>query len=120
MIPKNRVTGPWFKIVEETADGGIRTLFHGVGGSRLLEREKWLGAEEKTVRDAALGDEYLSGWHVFDSLCKCREYLKRFKSLRGKLIVRCYARHVRRKGERSDAYLARHIRILGEEGDCRV
>ena len=51
-----------YKIVE-VVDGAVRTLFHGLEGSRTMPEGVWLRADEKFVRDGS-STWYLSGWHV--------------------------------------------------------
>ena len=59
-----------FKIVE-VVDDGIRTLFHGLNGSRRMPRGIWLRADERQVKDGTSNTSYMSGWHVFLSRLDC-------------------------------------------------
>lgn len=78
-----------YKIVE-VVDGQIKTLFHGIDGSRLMPRGKWIDADETWVRDGSKGTYYLSGWHVFLTLVDATEYLFRFRKRTDILqIVQC-------------------------------
>ena len=75
-----------YKIVE-VMDGEIRTLFHGLNGSRKMPRGVWLEALIRPVRDGSNGTWYMSGWHVFRKLKDCHRYKELFTS-RPKLL-RC-------------------------------
>lgn len=75
----------WYKIVD-VVNGDVKTLFHGLNGSRTLPYNKWLTAEMKMVSDGN-GTEYLSGFHIMQSLEDSIEYLKRFKNIENKAVV---------------------------------
>lgn len=53
------------------------TLFHGVGGARRLDLDKWLEARVVLCRDGK-GPLYLSGFHVFRSKAELLAYSTRF------------------------------------------
>jgi len=48
----------YYKIVEKHQDG-LRTLFHGNKGSRILKTNIWLEANIKMVIDGSDGKKYL-------------------------------------------------------------
>lgn len=106
----------WYKIVE-MHDSNLdaphfRTLFHGNNGSRKLETDKWLEAEQKVVHDGSNGTPYTSGWHVIPTREEAEQYKAQFKSDRkGTLsIVRVWTIDVQKKlHSRSPVYLARWI-----------
>lgn len=86
-----------FKIVE-IVEGGIRTLFHGLDGSRRMPRGVWLRAVERLVKDGTSKTTYLSGWHIFLSESECVKYLSRFTERRELLkVVSCKVRCTRSK-----------------------
>jgi hypothetical protein len=102
----------WYKIVEKE-NGTVRTLFHGVNRSRVIEPGKWLEAEEKMVTDGSCQSRYLYGWHVIETLDAAQKYLTKFtKRVELLRIIPCEARDVRPK-EHSPApvFLARWIKI---------
>ncbi len=104
----------WYKIVESGEDIGLRTLFHGNGGSRKLETRKWLRAEEKIVHDGTNGTPYTSGWHVIPTRVEAYEYLEQFKKARRNrlIVIRVWTKGVYKKEHsRSPVYLARDIYI---------
>lgn len=100
-----------FKIVEIDR-GKIKTLFHGINGSRVLEPGKWYQAVEKMVNDNAT--PYLSGFHVLPDFDECVDYMEKFKNKENKIIVECECQKLRKK-EHSPAnvFLARKIKIIG-------
>ena len=49
-----------YKIVE-LDDGHIKTLFHGLNGSRILPCNVWLKSEQKLVKDGTSKTFYESG-----------------------------------------------------------
>ena len=49
-----------YKIVEQHGLH-LKTLFHGLGGSRTLAYGKWLTAVKKQVKDGTSKTTYLSG-----------------------------------------------------------
>ena len=101
----------WYKIVD-LKDGKINTLFHGLNGSKIIPRNEWLKADKKMVNDGK-GPLYLSGWHIIPSYDLCIKYLKRFKNVKYKAIVKCYAKDiVPKKHSRSQVFLADYIYIL--------
>lgn len=106
----------WYKIVEKHPNVHvIKTLFHGVNGSRVLELNRWLEADIKMVHDGSpdTGTSYLSGWHILPSRQDAEDYLEYFKLRDTKHIVPCYAREVwPKEHSRSDVYLAKYIKIL--------
>lgn len=75
----------WYKIVD-VVNGDVKTLFHGLNGSRTLPLNKWLKAEKKMVQDGK-GTMYLSGFHIMQSLEDSIEYLKRFQNVENKGVV---------------------------------
>jgi hypothetical protein len=101
----------FYKIVEEK-DGVLKTLFHGIRGSKFLMRKEWLEAETKLVNDGK-GTKYISGFHIMPSYEETKNYLNRFKKKQNKVIITCYAKdYVKKKHSRNNVYLADYIYIL--------
>jgi hypothetical protein len=102
-----------YKIVDLAKDGKtLKTLFHGVDGSKTLPMRIWIKSEKKWAGEG--GSKYWTGFHVIKDIDKCREYLKRFtdKSKR-RVIVSCLAKNLRPKeSSRGDVFLAEEIMIL--------
>jgi len=107
-----------FKIVEYEK-GQIRTLFHGLNGSRKMPAGKWLTAIKKQVKDGTSKSTYLSGWHILLNIEECEDYLLKFTKRLDKLkIVRCEARGLRPKTHSPDnVWLADQIRFNLPEDD---
>lgn len=89
----------WYKIVD-IEKGNVKTLFHGVDGSRTLPYNKWLNAEKKMVSDGK-STEYLSGFHVIPSHEESVEYLVKFKNTEKKAIIPVFVDGEIRKKEHS-------------------
>ena len=105
----------WYKIVECQDDGSVKTLFHGVGGSRTIPVGVWLTAEEKMVSDGTSKTKYLSGFHVLKTEEDTQAYLSRFTQRIDRLkIVPVHARKLRPKAHSPHpVFLARYIKYLG-------
>lgn len=101
----------YYKIVEHKGDN-IYTLFHGINGTRKLERDIWItGVNKPNVQDGK-GTRYTSGIHVVDGLDEAKSYMKRFRK-KDRIIVRCYATGLRKKEHsKSAVYLANKVKIL--------
>jgi len=102
-----------FKIVEAD-EAGIRTLFHGLNGSRTIEKGVWLKADKKMVKDGTSKTTYLSGWHVLPTYEDCAEYMTRFtKRLDLLKIVECEVRDTRPKEHSpSPVLLADYMKLV--------
>lgn len=100
-----------YKIVEIDKNGRIKTLFHGIDGSRIPEKDKWYDADIKMVSDN--GPEYMSGFHVLLTEEETTKYLSRFKNNRELKIVPCHY-HGMRKEEHSphNGQLVDKIKII--------
>ena len=102
-----------YKIVEQHGPH-LKTLFHGLDGTRTLPYGKWLTAVKKRVKDGTSKTTYLSGWHVLKSRSAAEDYLRAFtKRLDILKIVPVDVRgEVRLKGHsRSEVYLADQMRL---------
>lgn len=101
----------YFKIVDYEK-GKLKTLFHGVNGSRTIEKGRWLKADVKTVHDGSSGTEYESGWHILPTYDECKDYLKKFKHLKKKKIIKCKAKNIRPKTHsRDNVYLSEYLYV---------
>jgi hypothetical protein len=100
----------WYKIVD-LENGKIKTLFHGLNGSRVLPTGKWLTATKKMVSDGK-GTEYLSGFHIMENLNESIRYLKRFKNIQNKAVVLVSVNKVwKKEHSNSNVWLAEKIII---------
>jgi hypothetical protein len=81
-----------FKIMN-FEDGKLKTLFHGVNGSKTVAQWTPIHAEMKwnAVDGASSGPKYTSGWHVLETVEQAKAYLTKFKNLKTKVIVKCKA-----------------------------
>ena len=100
----------YYKIVD-VIDGNVKTLFHGVEGSRTVPRKTWVKAERKLVRDGTSKTWYESGWHVTPTKQECVDYLIKFKNVEHKQILKCKVRGEVRPKEHSpsNVFLADEI-----------
>ena len=101
---------PVYKIVLREGER-IRTLFHGIHGSRTLDYDNWICACLKLVKDGANMKPYLSGIHVFKDKDSATEYLGRFRTIKDRIVIRCYARGLRVKPTNPNVFLASEILI---------
>ena len=99
----------YYKIVD-IVDGKVKTLFHGLNGSKVLPLGTWLQAEMKPVSDG--GTIYTSGWHIIPSLEECIQYLEKFQNKDPKGVVLCRAKNVWPKEHSpSNIYLSEHLYV---------
>lgn len=78
-----------YKIVE-VENGKIKTLFHGVNRSRVMQQGEWIEADVKLGRDGSGEKYYTVGWHTFLKLEEAQEYIKRFRDRKELLrIIEC-------------------------------
>ena len=63
-----------YKIVE-LDDNKIKTLFHGVNGSRTVSCNKWIEADCKQGRDGSGERWYLTGWHTLPTKEDAEKYM---------------------------------------------
>ena len=105
-----------FKIMD-FEKGEVKTLFHGLNGSRTVPRFEWLDANVKeNVIDGPSTSTYTAGWHVLETKAQALAYLKRFKNLDRKVIVKVTTEGDRWRKEHSPAeglWLCERIRIDG-------
>jgi len=101
----------FFKIVD-VINGDIKTLYHGNNKCRKLQPKKWLKSQQKIVKDHMRQEGYISGWHLFSNYDECLKYLRYFKRLEHKKIVKCQAKDVWQKPcQRAQVFLAKEIYI---------
>jgi len=97
--------------------GEVKTLFHGLNGSRTVPRFVWLDANVKEGASDGTGKrKYTAGWHVIESLEDTEAYLARFTNLEHKVIVKVTTEGKRWKKEHSPAkglWLCERMRIDG-------
>lgn len=101
-----------FKIFEED-ENGLKTLFHGVDGSRVLKPNKWITAKEKLVKDGTSKTQYLSGFHVLLNKKDAEDYMKSFSTRLEKLKIKpVLVRGLRPKEHsRSPVFLAKEMKL---------
>lgn len=106
-----------YKIVETEDDIRLKTLFHGVGGTRTITPNSWIEADEKMVRDGTSKTWYLSGWHVLLEEAHAYDYLKSFKNRLEKLrVVPVKVKDLRPKEHsRHPVFLAKHLKLIEEK-----
>jgi hypothetical protein len=93
----------YYKIVDIDLKGNIKTLFHGIEGSRILPLNQWLIAEKKMVCDGSPGStSYLSGFHVLETLHECLSSLEKLTNFEPKAIVECECKGLRPKEHSRD------------------
>lgn len=110
----------YYKIMDYEK-GNLRTLFHGLDGSKTVPMYKWLHAKVAEVSDGTNGTKYISGWHIFDSYDECKEYLKYFTNIKNKVIARCKAKKLwDKEHSRSNVQLAEWIYITGISGGKKI
>lgn len=101
----------FYKIVEPRGNDYL-TLFHGIGGSRVLPKNQWVYAEIKENVADGKGSTYTSGLHIIDGYENALNYLKRFRNT-NRCIVECYAEGLKHKQKSKDyVYLADKIMII--------
>jgi hypothetical protein len=110
----------WWKIVEY--DGAnVKTLFHGVNGTRIMPVGVWLAAEKKMVTDGSGQQKYLSGFHIMPDIGSCLKYLHRFTNLKTKAFACVEVERIRPKpGSRDPVFLADSMMIIEIESDVFV
>lgn len=109
MVLENQL---WYKIVEVDKKGNIKSLFHGIDGSRILKTNRWMTAEIKTVKDGTSKTSYQSGWHVIPSYRECKDYLKKFNIIHNKRIAKCKVKTIWPKSHSpSNVWLAEKLII---------
>lgn len=104
----------YYKIVDKK-DDKIKILFHGINGSKFLEKGKWLKAEIKPVTDGdpKTSTTYMSGWHLFKTREEAEKYKKAFKNIESKIIIECKAKNLwRKEHSRANVWLAEYIYII--------
>jgi hypothetical protein len=92
--------------------GNVKTLFHGVNGSKTIPMNEWVEADVKQGRDGSGDRYYLTGWHTLESKQEALDYLKRFKAEKDYCIVKCTIKDIWKKEHSpSNVYLSRYIKI---------
>ena len=92
----------------------FKTLFHGVRGTRVLPRGKFIKAAKKRVSDGN-STKYTSGFHVFNDFDLCLKYANRFGKRWQRVVVNVHFTGNRvKEHSNSGVILADRMRIPNE------
>jgi len=110
----------YYKIMDYE-NGKLKTLFHGLNGSKTIPMLEWLEAKVAVVHDGSNGTKYMSGWHVFEKYNECQEYLKYFKNLKPKVIAKCKAQYLWSKHHsKANVLLAKWLYVVSITGGKEI
>lgn len=85
-----------YKIMDVHADGRFKTLFHGVDGSKFIDRNVWVKAERRWAGEG--GTKYWTGFHVLLTKEDAEKYFKKFTDeKKTRVIVKCHVKNIRPK-----------------------
>lgn len=105
-------------------DGVPTTLFHGVGGSRILPLDEWIDAEVKTVHDGSrkTATPYTSGFHIMASFEDLKRFTGRFRKIENLFMVQVDIDGEIWDKEHSPAnvFLAERMRIRKKQWERRI
>lgn len=79
--------GMVWKIFEYGDGAELKTLFHGVDGSRTLTLGKIIKANKKMVSDGSSSTQYESGFHTLPTYEDAVDYLQSFTSNKRRMAV---------------------------------
>jgi hypothetical protein len=106
-----------FKIMD-FKDGKLKTLFHGTHGTRVVPQ--WVRVRAQIREHAVDGGPgsamYKSGFHLLETLDQAKAYLKKFKNMTNKVIVKVEVFGTTWKKDHSPAeglFLAEWIMLMG-------
>ena len=101
-----------YRLVEQDKHGNLKTLFHGINGSRILPTGKWIRADIKLVSEGVNGKKYLSGFHSLGTRDECLKYSKKFKNKQHRYVISIKIKNIRMKEHSSSkVYLSEYMRI---------
>ena len=101
-----------YRLVEQDKHGNLKTLFHGIDGSRILPIGKWIRANTKMVSEGVNGKKYLSGFHSLGTRDECLKYSKKFKNKQHRYVVPIKIKNIRMKEHSpSKVYLSEYMMI---------
>jgi hypothetical protein len=108
----------FFYKIMDLEKGSLKTLFHGVNGSKTLPVFEWIKANlKKGASDGTRSATYTSGFHVMETQAQAEKYLmSNFRNLENKVIVRCRVGKLRWHKEHSPAdglWLAEYMYLCG-------
>jgi predicted NAD/FAD-binding protein len=110
----------YYKIVDEK-ENDLFFLFHGLHGSRKIEKGKWLTARKAEVNDGTKGTIYTSGFYMFSDEGEAYEFLNKLftyvdvptKEGKMRAIVPVHCKGIRKKTHsRGNVLLADEIKFL--------
>ena len=110
-----------YKIFDIDRNGGPRTLFHGLNGSRSLPVGTWLTATQTMVRDGSGQDHYVSGFHAYrtvESVVRWARAVTRTEGRYACMVGLCGCRDKPRAVR--ETILADRMLITSREWDGRV
>lgn len=97
----------YWRLFEQAHRGApLKTLFHGVNGSRIVPHGVWLQADTRLVRDGTGDNWYHGGFHVVADMDTLLSYLNRFTAPRRLVAVEVNARGLRPKPTNPNILLA--------------
>ena len=85
-----------WRIIEKH-ERGIKTLFHGVNGSRVLPQGRWIKAEKKWGSEGVGGRKYITAFHCLDSKENMVKFSKKFRIRKNRYIIPILAKGLRKK-----------------------
>jgi len=101
-----------YRLVEMDNHGNLKTLFHGINGSRILPINKWIKANIKMVSEGVNGKKYLSGFHSLGTLVECLQYSRKFKKKENRYVIPIKIKNIRMKEHStSKVYLSEYMKI---------
>lgn len=101
----------YYKIVKKVGED-YHFLFHGINGSKKIEKGTWVKADIKENVIDGKGSSYTSGIHVIEGYNNALTYLNKFKHP-NRHIIQCYAQGLKKKEKSKDyVLLANKIKLL--------
>lgn len=105
----------YYKIVEKR-DENFLTLFHGINGTRVLPKNKWVEAHIKDNVMDGKGTKYTSGIHIIDGYENALDYMRSFRRT-DRVIVPCHAEGIWHKTKSKPyVFLAKKVKLLCPTG----
>ena len=101
-------------------DGCLKNLFKGIEGTRTIEFNTWLRAENKMSVDGSGQDPYLTGIHCLLDKDKAIDYLDNFRTDKNRIVLEVKVDGIRQKPTNRNVYLADWLYVDKDKFDTKL